>query len=214
MDYHGVKIERLGHSGFKITAGLVVYIDPFHIQETEPADLLLLTHEHYDHLSIEDIRKILRPTTTILCTGDCLSKLTQFERNPLKVMKAGASLEADGVTVEAVEAYNLNKFRAPGIPFHPQEDEKLGYILTLKGVRIYHAGDTDVIPEMKKVRNIDVALLPVSGTYVMTPQEAAEAVRILKPKLAIPMHYGAIVGSEKDAQRFKSLVKGTPVEIL
>jgi len=106
----------------------------------------------------------------------------------------------------------LNKFREPGKPFHPKEDGKIGFILSVKGVRIYHAGDTDPIPEMKNFKT-DIALLPVSGTYVMTPEEAGEAARMIKPKLAIPMHYGTIVGSENDAERFKQLAT-CPVQIL
>ena len=124
----------------------------------------------------------------------------------IRIIKPGDKVKFGDIEVEAVPAYNLNKFREPGKVFHPKEDGKLGFIVTVKGVRIYHAGDTDHIPEMKNIR-ADVALIPVSGTYVMTVQEAAEAVKSLNPKVVIPMHYGAIVGSIKDAETLQTLVK-------
>jgi L-ascorbate metabolism protein UlaG (beta-lactamase superfamily) len=109
------------------------------------------------------------------------------------------------VGVEAVPAYNINKFREPGQVFHPKEDGKLGFVLTMKGVRIYHTGDSDNIPEMRGIRP-DIALVPVSGTYVMTSQEAVEAVASIDPKVVIPMHYGAIVGDRKDAEALQKQV--------
>jgi len=117
------------------------------------------------------------------------------------------------VVIEAVPAYNLNKFREPGTVFHPRAEKRLGFIAALDGTRVYFAGDTDFIPEMKSIK-CDIALLPVSGTYVMTAEEAAEAAKAINPKIAVPMHYGAIVGSEADAKKFKSLVKNCQVEIL
>jgi L-ascorbate metabolism protein UlaG (beta-lactamase superfamily) len=128
------------------------------------------------------------------------------------IIKPGETKEVRGVTVQAVPAYNINKFRSPGQVFHPKEEGRVGYVIKVKGVTIYHAGDTDAIPEVKGL-NVDIALLPVSGTYVMTAEEAIELANTMKPKVAIPMHYGAIVGSEADAKRFKEGVKGR-VEIL
>jgi L-ascorbate metabolism protein UlaG (beta-lactamase superfamily) len=112
----------------------------------------------------------------------------------------------DDVAIEAVPAYNINKFREPGRVFHPKEDGKLGFVLTIEGVRIYHAGDTDNIPEMKDIRT-DIALLPVSGKYVMTAQEAADAAGVINPKVAIPMHYGGTIGSPKDGETFQKSAK-------
>jgi L-ascorbate metabolism protein UlaG (beta-lactamase superfamily) len=119
-------------------------------------------------------------------------------------VKPGDKLKLGDVSIDVIPAYNLNKFREPGKVFHPKEDGKVGYIMGINGVRVYHAGDTDAIPEMKGLKP-DVALLPVSGTYVMTADEAAQAVKMVEPKLAIPMHYGVIVGTEQDAQKFKQL---------
>jgi len=213
FEYQGVKISWLGHDSFRITNGKVVMIDPFKIRPIpEKADILLISHEHFDHLSLDDIKKVSSDKTTIITIPACKKELSSLKVKEVKAVKPGDKVALGDITVEAVPAYNLNKFREPGKPFHPKEDGKVGFILSTKGVRIYHAGDTDPIPEMKSFKT-DIALLPVSGTYVMTPEEAAEAARMIKPKLAIPMHYGTIVGSENDAERFKQLAP-CPVQIL
>lgn len=205
FEFQGVKITWLGHDGFKISNSSIVYIDPLNIKPNEPADLLLITHNHYDHLNLEDIAKVATGKTTIVAAEECRGKLTGVKVKELKTVRPGDRLTVGGgVTVEAVAAYNVNKFRAPGQPFHPKQDAKVGLILGIGPVRIYHAGDSDHIPEMKQVR-ADVALLPVSGTYVMTAEEAAEATKTIKPKVAIPMHYGAEVGTEADAKKFAQL---------
>ena len=214
MEIEGIQIERLNHSSFKIKKDKVIYIDPFKINDSEKADLILITHEHFDHFSIEDIRKVIDTKTIIVATNDCASKLNKFE-NQIKIANPGSKLKILGIKIEAVPAYNLNKFRALNIPFHPKEDNKLGYIIEIDGKRIYNTGDTDLIPEMKNIKNIDIILIPVSGTYVMTAEEAAKAIEIVKPKVAIPCHYGSgIVGEIKDAKKLKSLVKNTRVEII
>ncbi len=205
FEYQGVRISWLGHDSFRIRNGQTIIIDPFKIRATpDKADILLISHEHFDHLSLDDIKKVISDKTTIVTIPACKKELSSMKVREVKAVKPGDKLALGDITLEAVPAYNLNKFREPGKPFHPKEDGKVGFILSVKGVRIYHAGDTDPIPEMKGFKT-DVALLPVSGTYVMTPEEAAEAARMIKPKLAIPMHYGTIVGSENDAERFKQL---------
>lgn len=212
FEYNGVKIFWLGHDGFKIKDDVTIYIDPFQIAGGEKADIILVTHEHFDHLSPDDIKKISSPDTTIVAPKIAESGLKGIKCKQIVIIKPGEAKEIRGVTIEAVPAYNINKFRAPGQVFHPKEDGRVGYVVKVKGVSIYHAGDTDAIPEVKGLR-VDVALLPVSGTYVMTAEEAIELANVMKPKVAIPMHYGAIVGSESDAERFKKGVKGR-VEIL
>jgi L-ascorbate metabolism protein UlaG (beta-lactamase superfamily) len=200
-----LKISWLGHDSFKIKDGKTIIIDPFRIRAIpDKADILLITHEHFDHLSLEDVRKVVTDKTTVLAIPACRSELSKLKVREVRNVKPGDRVELGDVTVEVVPAYNLNKFREPGRVFHPKEDGKAGYVITVKGIRVYHAGDTDAIPEMKSLRT-DIALLPVSGTYVMTAEEAADAAKMIKPKLAIPMHYGAIVGSEGDAERFKQL---------
>lgn len=192
-------MQWLGHDTFKIeSGGKVIYTDPFRLGDGLPkADLILVTHEHYDHCSPEDIAKIAKKETVIVAPGSCEGKLTGNVRK----VKPGDKITEAGVQVEAVPSYNTNK------QFHPKANKWVGYIFTVEGQRVYIAGDTDHIPEMKDYR-CDIALIPVSGTYVMTPEEAAEAAGDIKPKIAVPMHYGSIVGTEKDAERFKKLYKG------
>jgi len=207
LEYQGVKITWLGHDGFRIQDGQVIYIDPFKIGSGGPkADILLVSHEHFDHCNIEDLSKVTTANTVVVAHSQSRSELGKLKAKELKIIKPGDKIAVGAVAIEAVPAYNVNKFREPGRVFHPKEDGKLGFILTVKGVRIYHAGDTDHIPEMKNIR-ADIALLPVSGTYVMTAQEAAAAAASINPKLVIPMHFGAIVGSTTDADDFKRLAK-------
>jgi len=204
FEYGGVKISWLGHDGFKIKNAKTVYVDPYEIKSGEKADILLISHNHEDHCSPEDVKKIVSEKTTIITTSESKRKLSKMKAKEILVAKPGQKLLIDDVSIETVPAYNVNKFRSPGHPFHPKENEMLGFIVTMNGVRIYHAGDTDLIPEMERF-NVDVACLPVSGTYVMTAEEAVESTRHIKLKVAIPMHYGSIVGDERDAERFKTL---------
>lgn len=204
FEYKGVRFSWLGHDCFKITNGKTVYVDPYQITASDKADLVLVSHEHYDHFVPDDIKKVATPNTTLVAPTACEYEASRLKVKETVLVRPGDKHTFGDVTIEAVPAYNLNKFRAPGRPFHPKQAGHVGYIITIKGVRIYHAGDTDPIPEMNSFQP-DVALLPVSGTYVMTAEEAAEAVKTLNPKVAIPMHYGAIVGSERDAEKFKNL---------
>ena len=195
-------IKWLGHDTFIITGERTIYTDPFQLGTPGPvADIILITHEHRDHCSPDDLKKISGPATTIVATPDCLEKLKGIERKDTRTVKPGDRLEIGGIEVEAVRAYNTNK------KFHPRENDWVGYIFRAGGLRYYLAGDTDHIPEMKDVR-CDVALLPVSGTYVMTAEEAVNAALDIKPRVAVPMHYGSIVGELPDAERFASALKG------
>ena len=195
----------LGHDSFRFKGEKVVYIDPWKLAAgAEKADLILVTHEHHDHFSRDDILKISKADTVIMAPE---SVATQLGGKTI-VAKPGNKLTAAGVAIEVVPAYNTNK------KFHPKSAGHVGYILTLNGKRIYHSGDTDLIPEMAEL-HVDIALLPVSGTYVMTAVEAAEAANTIKPALAIPMHYGdsAVVGTRADAEEFKRIAQ-VPVELL
>ena len=204
FEYGGVKITWLGHDGFKIKNGKTVYIDPYEIKGGEEADILLISHDHDDHCSLEDAKKIISAKTTIITTAESKRKLSKTKAKEIRVAKPGQKILVDDVSIERVPAYNVNKFRSPGHLFHPKGNQMLGFIITMNKVRIYHAGDTDFIPEMEHI-NVDVACLPVSGTYVMTADEAVESTKHIKLKVAIPMHYGSIVGDDGDAERFRTL---------
>ena len=191
------KIAWLGHAGFRIDAGKTVYFDPYQIEEGPVADLILITHEHFDHCSPEDVAKIRGPETIIITEKDSATKLT----GDVRVVKPGDAVDLGEVKIEATSAYNTDK------DFHPRKNGWLGFIVETEGVRVYHAGDADFTPEMKDLE-VDIALLPVSGTYVMTADQAVKAALAINPKLAIPMHYGTIVGEEQDALNFKKALEG------
>jgi L-ascorbate metabolism protein UlaG (beta-lactamase superfamily) len=196
------KITWLGHDAFRIDASKTIYIDPYEIERGKKADIILITHEHFDHLSPADAAKIQDAKTIIITEKDSAKKLS----GDVRVMKPGEKLAIDTISIEATPAYNVNKH------FHPKENGWLGFIIDIDGIRIYHAGDTDFIPEMKGLK-VDIALIPVSGTYVMTSDEAVEAALAINPAMAIPMHYGAIVGDSTDADNFKAKLKGK-IEVL
>ncbi|MGE5237133.1 MAG: MBL fold metallo-hydrolase [Acidobacteriota bacterium] len=196
-------VHWLGHDTFRIDGPPLVYIDPFQLTGTLPrADLILITHDHSDHCSPDDVAQIRGPQTVVVGTASVAAKLPGVE-----VVAPGETRSFAGITVRTVPAYNVNK------AFHPRAAGNVGYLVTLGGVTYYHAGDTDDIPEMADLKP-DVALLPVSGTYVMTAIEAAQAAREIKPKVVIPMHYGAIVGSEADARKFAKLLTGSGIEVV
>jgi L-ascorbate metabolism protein UlaG (beta-lactamase superfamily) len=202
FEYNDVKLYWIGHACFKIEyKGLSIYLDPFQINE-DKADFVLVTHDHFDHCSLGDLKK-LRGDFDIIAPLSCKEKLKGFK---VKLIKTNEELMVKGLKIKAVPAYNINKFREPGKVFHPKEAGYVGYILQLGEVSLYHAGDTDFIPEMKGLK-VDIALLPVSGTFVMTVDEAVEAARDIEAKVVVPMHYGSIVGSKRDAEEFVKKTK-------
>jgi L-ascorbate metabolism protein UlaG (beta-lactamase superfamily) len=201
-------IHWLGHDSFRLDGSSTVYIDPWKLGEgAPPADVVLVTHDHYDHLSPGDIAKVATPATVVVAPASVTAQLEGLETI---TVAPGDTVDVGSVSVTAVPAYNIDKFRAPGEVFHPRASGYVGYIVELDGRRIYHAGDTDAIPEMRDVR-CDVALLPVSGTYVMTADEAIAACGVIKAGTVVPMHYGDIVGSAADAALLKERCGSTVV---
>lgn len=215
INLEGVEIRWNGHDGFRFNSeNKRVYVDPYKLIKTynhkNDADILLISHNHFDHLSIEDIDKVINNNTKICCSQECLDTLKQkYTENEIYPLKPGETKRIEEVIITAIEAYNTNK------NFHPKKDEKIGFIIEINNLKIYHTGDTDIISEMEKV-NPDVLLVPVSGTYVMTAQEAIKATNeMIKPKrLAIPMHYGSIVGTVSDAENFCKNVNVCKTSIL
>ena len=214
FEYKGVEIRWYGHDTFTLSNNITICIDPFKLTNSISADLVLISHNHFDHLSEDDLSKVVNENTTIIAANECLSQLSKLNCKETVGISPNDEKIIGGVKIRAVRAYNLDKINPDTEkPFHPREDNKVGFIVTINGISIYHTGDSDVIPEMDDLQP-DVLLVPVSGTYVMTASEAVTAVGKIKPKLAIPMHYGTIVGSEDDAKEFKTQVNLCEVQIL
>jgi len=196
----GYSLYWSGHSSFRLDASKRIYLDPCQLPGNSPgADIICVTHEHFDHCSLEDLELITTRDTVVLSDKASARKLENIKSlcKEARVLSAGDNIEIGNAKISAVNSYNIGK------PFHTRESGKLGFIVAIDGVKFYHAGDTDLIPEMENYL-CDVALLPVGGTYTMTADEAARAALIIKPKLAIPMHYDRA----SQADRFQSLLKG------
>jgi L-ascorbate metabolism protein UlaG (beta-lactamase superfamily) len=180
-----ITIRLLAHAGFQIKAeNKIVYIDfEEHGKASEKADLIFVTHSHPDHCDPSKIEMVRKDTTAIIAPADCISKIG----GNVKTLKPGEETTVDGIIVKAVDAYNYKRFRSPGNPYHPK-GFGVGYLITVEGKTIYHAGDTDFIPEMRRFGHVDVALLPTGDTYTMDNAEAALAAVAINPKIAIPMH--------------------------
>lgn len=203
-------IHWLGHDSFRFDGSVTVYIDPWKLPAGQPAaGLVLITHEHFDHLSLPDIEKIAGPETVVVGPAPVTA---QIDGLTTVTVAPGESAEVQGVRVLAVPAYNVDKFRAPGQPYHPRAAGGVGYVVALDGVRYYHAGDTDAVPEMSDI-HCEVALLPVGGTFTMTAEEAARACELIDAAAAVPMHYGEVIGDVRDAERFRDHCR-VPVTIL
>lgn len=182
----------LRHAAFVYDGSQRVYFDLWEVDEREPADVILVSHPHHDHLDPASIAKVRADHTVIVAPAECTAKIG----GSVRALKPGQELALPGLTIRAVPAYNLHK------SFHPRSNDWVGYIVAMDGKRIYHAGDTDHVPEMADIE-CDIALLPVGGTYTMTAEEASQAVAVIKPKVVVPMHYGYVVGSREDGEVFR-----------
>ncbi|MDE1866382.1 MAG: MBL fold metallo-hydrolase [Thaumarchaeota archaeon] len=213
LEYKGIKIKWLGHDTFLLEKDFKIIIDPYKIPKPLEADMVLISHEHFDHMSIEDLGKVSSERTIIVAAKECVNKLTGVPFKEKISLSPGEEKIVHGIKICGVAAYNIDKINPDTKkPFHPKEDNKIGFLINIKGTTIYHTGDSDLVMEMSNLQP-DVLLVPVSGTYVMTAREAARAVDAIKPKIAIPMHYGTIVGSQQDAQEFKNSVTSCEVYV-
>ena len=195
-------IEVLYHSSIRINKEKIIYIDPFKIDRNfNDADIIFITHDHYDHYSEEDIDKVINENTTIIIPEELLTKLLRkgINKNAIITVEPNKEYVVKGIKFKTIPAYNTNK------TFHPKGNDWVGYIITINNIRYYIAGGTDITEENKKVK-CDVAFVPVGGTYTMTCKEAAELVNIINPKIAVPTHYGSIVSTKEDAENFKNLL--------
>jgi L-ascorbate metabolism protein UlaG (beta-lactamase superfamily) len=199
-----VKLQWFGHASFRISSGSdVIYIDPWKLKDVpHDATIVLISHSHSDHYSAEDIAKVSGMTTKLIAAEDVIQ-----QQGKGQTLKSGQSIDVNGIKITGVPAYNPSK------QFHPRSNNWLGFIVEIAGKRIYYAGDTDVTNEMKALKDIDLALLPVGGKYTMNADEAADATKQFKPRQAIPYHWGDIIGSQADADKFAKSA-ACPVKVL
>ncbi len=204
-------IEVLCHSCIKFKNDKTIYVDPFRIKEAyNDADIIFVTHSHYDHFSQEDINKVKKDNTKIIITKDLEQDVLKlgFKKENILLVEVNKEYIIENMKVQTIPAYNINK------QFHKKDNGWVGYIIYINGVSYYIAGDTDITAENRNVK-CDVAFVPIGGTYTMDFKEAAELVNIIKPKIVVPIHYGEIVGSRQDAEEFKKLInKEIKCEIL
>lgn len=195
-------VEVLCHSSIRINGEKTIYIDPFKIDKKyNDADIVFITHSHYDHYSEEDIDKVIKENTFIVVPEELLERLLKkgYKNEYIITVKPYETKTVNEIRFETVPAYNINK------EFHPKENNWVGYIIELDGIRYYIAGDTDLTEENEKIK-CDVAFVPVGGKYTMDYKEAADLVNKIKPKIAVPIHYGSIIGTKKDAIKFTKLI--------
>lgn len=191
-------IEINCHSSIKIIGDKIIYVDPFRIKENKnDADIIFITHDHYDHYSLEDIEKVKKQNTIIVMPEHLERK---DDLKDAVIVMPNKKYQVEGINVETISSYNINK------PYHPKENNWVGYILNIEGKRIYIPGDTDITEENMKIQ-CDILFVPIGGTYTMNYEEGAKLTNIIKPKIAIPVHYGEIVGKKEDAEEFKKLLE-------
>lgn len=212
LNYRGIRIVWTGHSGFRISNNIKIWIDPYQINNVVDTDIVLITHGHPYHYDKNNLKKILTHKSILIIPHGILIREYEFPCETIYV-KPGDIIKIKDVCIWAVPAYNVNKFKAPGIVFHPKEALNVGYVIEYMDTKIYHSGDTDKIPEMRGLE-CDIALLPVSGVCVMTADEAVDAAKLINPKITIPMHYGEIIGNRHDAEKFKEKLENTGIQVI
>jgi len=202
-------IEWFGQASIKISTGKsIIYIDPFRIKVKDAADIILITHDHRDHLDPASIANLLTEKTVIIAPSSCKEKIEELQATQTRFLNVGDFINVKNIRIEAVSAYNLKKKQ-----YHPKSKNYLGYILTTNGIRIYHAGDTERIPEMKNI-HCDIAMMPLGQKFTMNSvEEAAEAILDVKAKVVIPIHWGLYEGSSEDVELLKKIL-ANKVEVI
>jgi L-ascorbate metabolism protein UlaG (beta-lactamase superfamily) len=196
------------HSSIRLSLDKIIYFDPFKIEEDKhDADIIFITHDHYDHFDVESINMIKNDNTIVVAPATIKESVNQIDFKEYIYLNPFDDTTIDNINIKAVPAYNINK------KFHPQSNNWLGYIITYNNTSYYIAGDTDATREAKQVK-CDVALVPIGGTYTMNVEEAVELIKTINPSVAIPTHYGAIVGNLEDGKRFKELLSDTNIEVI
>jgi L-ascorbate metabolism protein UlaG (beta-lactamase superfamily) len=200
-----LQIQWIGHASFRLASEeVVLYVDPWKLPAAQPdANLVFVSHGHFDHWSADDVAAVSRDTTTVVGPADVVEALPGG-----RVLTPGERIESAGACIEGIPAYNVDK------DFHPKANGWLGAVITLGGTRVYYAGDTDRIPEMDALSGVDLALLPVGGTYTMNAAQAAEACQAIGARTAVPYHWGDIVGTEADAQAFVDATAGCDARLV
>lgn len=207
FDLDGIQFELIHWASVKIKANnLVMYIDPYLLSGSpEKADIILITHDHHDHCDSASIDKIYKQGTIIVAPSSCSAKISK----QVKAISLSQEMEVKGIRIKATAAYNTSK------PFHPKDKKYVSYVISINNTTIYYAGDTDFIPEMSSLGNIDVAFLPIGGTYVMDTDEAIQAAKAIKPKIAVPVHYGSIgeISLSGDPEKFKKELEKQEIKV-
>jgi len=200
-----VEITWIHHASFRLASGeAVVYIDPWKLPPApHDADAVFVSHSHYDHFSVEDIRRVAKPDTTVIGPDDVVRQYGSG-----KPLLPGHGITVKAVSFQAVPAYNIDK------PYHPKANNWIGVVIHIGDIKAYYAGDTDRVPEMSHLKDIDIAFLPVGGTYTLDAQQAARACQAIRCRSVIPYHWGDIVGQLSDATRFAEAVKCCKVHLL
>ncbi|MFB6144141.1 MAG: MBL fold metallo-hydrolase, partial [Candidatus Nanohaloarchaea archaeon] len=205
--FDSVDVDWLEHASIKLqeSDGFTVYVDPWsepvsmdELRELDKADVIISTHDHFDHFDFKAIQALKKDDTVLVCTEESEDELP--EDISYKVIKPGRSVKANDLRVRGVPAYNVDKFRSPGEPFHP-EGFCVGVVFELDGLTFYHASDTDPIDEMEDLSGIDVAFLPVGGHYTMDQDEAIDAINMVQPGKVVPIHYGYVDHTTADTER-------------
>lgn len=196
------KISINCHSSIKITGDKIIYFDPYKItEEQNDADIIFITHDHYDHFELESIKKVMKEDTLIVIPNRCAGTVIDsgLPRSAIIGVNPNEQYHMKDIEINTINSYNLDK------EFHPKKNNWVGYIIEINDEKILVAGDTDNTEELQKIK-CDIALVPIGGTYTMTYQEAAELINKMKPKVVIPTHYGTVAGKVEDGEAFKKII--------